>query len=365
MFKASSWEHNHRTTQSTEKTHKDHIADRGHVSMCPSNMVHKPMPIPTVNILEAKAALDSEWKITETSSSGRVQTEQQSRGDTPSNIGRQASSVYHMNVLRSSRELWIWRQSSNSTIGRAVLRSDTAKDDSGDYAVFTATVLDVISRLPGCSGEASDAVGAYTQDEMKDAPELLHLSEKDYLKIWIRLPKAGRPQHEDSIDDPVVPLERNLFHWGVRRFDKHVLLSENNGKTSLVGALLSSKNAIILVSVYVDDMKMARSTQHMPKMWAKQDQRKSICTTQCHSLIRCILDVLNEQHKSTTDIVVEKQKVFSKMISSNTDVKIEKKNPKYIIAWSYDMEGHAQKCVESFCESVHKTVDHLFWTITM
>ena len=236
-----------------------------------------------------------------------------------------ASSFYHMNRLRSSREFRIWRKSSNSTRGRAVLRSDIVKDDSGNYAVCTATVLDVISRLAGCSGEASDAAGAYTQDEMKDAPELLHLSEEDYLKIWIRLPKAGRPQHEDSIDDPVVPLERNLFHWGVRRFEKHVLFSGNNGKTSLVGALLSSKNAIILVSVYVEDMRMARSTQHMPKMWAKQDQRKSICTTQCHSLIRCILDVLNEQHKSKTDLVVEKQKVFSKLISSNTDVKIEKK----------------------------------------
>ena len=84
------------------------------------------------------------------------------------------------------------------------------------------------------------------------------------------------------------------------------------------------------LSVYVDDMKMARSTQHMPKMWAKQARRKSICTTQCHSLIRCILDVLNEQHKSKTDIVVEKQKVFSKLISSSTDVKIEKKNSKDI-----------------------------------
>ena len=94
-----------------------------------------------------------------------------------------------------------------------MLRSDTVNDDSGNYAVFTATVLDVISRLQGCSGEASDAAGAYRKDEMKDAQELLHLSEEDYLKIWIVLPQAGRPQHEDSIDDPVVPLERNLFHW--------------------------------------------------------------------------------------------------------------------------------------------------------
>lgn len=51
------------------------------------------------------------------------------------------------------------------------LRGDVVKDDSCSYAVFTeqgffashmtaATVLDVISRLPVCAGQASDAVSA-------------------------------------------------------------------------------------------------------------------------------------------------------------------------------------------------------------
>ena len=48
------------------------------------------------------------------------------------------------------------------------------KDDSGSYAVFTeqgasasqmtaARIMDIISRLPGCAGQAADAVSAYTQ----------------------------------------------------------------------------------------------------------------------------------------------------------------------------------------------------------
>ena len=87
--------------------------------------------------------------------------------------------------------------------GRVVLKSDIVKDDSGIYAVFTeqgasashvtsAKVLDVIPRLPGCSGQASDAASAYTQVTMKDATELLHLSEEDDPKIWIRTPKARK-----------------------------------------------------------------------------------------------------------------------------------------------------------------------------
>ena len=55
--------------------------------------------------------------------------------------------------------------------GRIVLRGDIEKDDSGSYAVFTeqgssasqmtaAKVLDIISRLSGCAGQAADAISA-------------------------------------------------------------------------------------------------------------------------------------------------------------------------------------------------------------
>ena len=65
--------------------------------------------------------------------------------------------------------------------GRVVLRDDIVKDDSGEYAVFTeqgssasqmtaAKVMDIISRLPGCAGQAADAVSACTQVKMEDAP---------------------------------------------------------------------------------------------------------------------------------------------------------------------------------------------------
>ena len=67
---------------------------------------------------------------------------------------------------------------------RAVSRGDVVKDDSGSCAVFieqgssashmtAAKVLDVISKLPGCEGQASDAVSAYTHVKMEDAPKLL------------------------------------------------------------------------------------------------------------------------------------------------------------------------------------------------
>ena len=35
-----------------------------------------------------------------------------------------------------------------------------------------AKIMDIISRLPGCDGQAADAVSAYTQVKMEDAPNL-------------------------------------------------------------------------------------------------------------------------------------------------------------------------------------------------
>ena len=64
--------------------------------------------------------------------------------------------------------------------GRVVLRGYLVKDDSESYAVFTeqgssasqmtaAKVMDIISRLPGCAGQAADAISAYTQVKVEDA----------------------------------------------------------------------------------------------------------------------------------------------------------------------------------------------------
>ena len=65
------------------------------------------------------------------------------------------------------------------------------------FAVFTeqgpsasqmtaARVMDIISRLPGCDGQAADAVSAYTQVKMEDAHKLFKKS------------KIGMSRHVDS-----------------------------------------------------------------------------------------------------------------------------------------------------------------------
>ena len=105
--------------------------------------------------------------------------------------------------------------------GRVVLQGDIVKDASGSYAVFTeqgslasqmtaAKVMDVISRLPRCAQQA-DAVSAYTQVKMEDAPKLLKIPKSECPDMWIRLPRHKWPRSWSSMEDPVVLLERNLY----------------------------------------------------------------------------------------------------------------------------------------------------------
>ena len=74
------------------------------------------------------------------------------------------------------------------------------KDDSGASAVFSeqgssasqmtaAKIVDVIARLPGCDGQAADAVPAYTQVKMEVAPRLLKIPKSECPDVWIRLPR--------------------------------------------------------------------------------------------------------------------------------------------------------------------------------
>ena len=106
--------------------------------------------------------------------------------------------------------------------GRVVLRGDIVKDDSGSYAVFTeqgssasqmtaAKIMDIISRLPGCDGQAAHAVSAYTQVKMENAHKLLKIPKSECPDIWIRLPRHKWPKSRSNLEDPDVALGRNLY----------------------------------------------------------------------------------------------------------------------------------------------------------
>ena len=74
-----------------------------------------------------------------------------------------------------------------------------------------AKVMDVISRRPGCAGQAADAASAYTQVKMEDAPPLFKNSKSECPDVWTRSPEHKWPKPLYSMEDPVVLLERYLY----------------------------------------------------------------------------------------------------------------------------------------------------------
>ena len=62
-------------------------------------------------------------------------------------------------------------QNTKNTKVELYSEGDIVKDDSGSSAsqMTAAKIMDIISRLPGCAGQAADVVSANTQVKMEDA----------------------------------------------------------------------------------------------------------------------------------------------------------------------------------------------------
>ena len=106
--------------------------------------------------------------------------------------------------------------------GRVVLRGDIVKDDSGSYAVFTeqgssashmsaANIMEIISRLPGCDGQAADAVSAYIQVKNGRWSQIIENSKIGVSRHLDSSTTTQWPKSWSSMEDPVVLLERNLY----------------------------------------------------------------------------------------------------------------------------------------------------------
>ena len=145
------------------------------------NIVRKFIPMPrAMKIPEANAAEEKEleklekipaWQLTKVRNKNYVIAEARNKGHTVHFAS--LMDVCHLKNSEVEPQFQKYK-------GRFVLRGDIVKDDSGSYAVFTeqgslasqmtaAKVMDVISMLPECAGQTTDAVSAYTQVKMEDA----------------------------------------------------------------------------------------------------------------------------------------------------------------------------------------------------
>ena len=164
-----------------------------------------------------------------------------------------------------------------------------------------AKIMDIISRLPGCDGQAADAVSAYTQVKMEDAHKLLKIPKSECPDIWIRLPRHKWPKSWSSMEDPVVPLERNLYGHPLagllweRQFEK-ILLKHGWERSPHWECLFVHCEKGLFLSVYVDDINWLERNKILIRC-GKNSIKKSIWENQHLSWIMYTWDALNVNAK--------------------------------------------------------------------
>ena len=188
-----------------------------------------------MKIPAAKAAVDKEWEKLEKIPAWDQVRSQKEVIDEARTKGAKVHFASLMDICHlKNAELETKHQKYK---GRVVLRGDIVKDDSGSYAVGSsasqmtaAKVMDIIFRLPGCTGQAANAVSANNQVKMEDAPTLLK-------KFKVRMPRYL---------DPSTTTQIGLNHgpvWKIQSF----LLSEICTVHPLAGLLSERQFESILL----------------------------------------------------------------------------------------------------------------------
>ena len=203
--------------------------------------------------------------------------------------------------------------------------------------------MDVIARLPGRARQGADAVSVHTQGTTVDAPKWLNVPKSECPDIWIRLRRHKWPKSWSSMEDPVVPLERNLYGQPLagllweRQFEK-ILLNYGLEKVSIRECLFVHRQKRLFLSVYVDDIKLAGKKQNINPMWKVLN--KEIDLGEPTSFLDHVyLGCTQRQCEISKDIVDNYRTMFESRISGGTTKKLPCSENLSISSWSYDMDG--------------------------
>ena len=198
---------------------------------------------------------------------------------------------------------------------------------------------------------------------MQDAPKLFKIPKSECPDIWIRLPRHKWPKSWSSIENTVVPLERNLYGhllagplWE-RQFEK-IPLKHGWEKIPNWECLFGHGQRGLFLSVFVVDVKLAGKKQNIDPMWKLLNKEVDLgepTSFPDHVYLGCT----QRQCEISKDIVDNHRTMFESRISAEGVEKLPFPQNLRISSWSYDMAGHAKKCVERYCELANRTTQQL------
>ena len=195
---------------------------------------------------------------------------------------------------------------------------------------------------------------------MEDAPKLLKIPKSECPDIWIRLPRHKWSKPWSSLEDPIVPLERNLYgHPLTRLMGKRIweiLIEIRLGESSQLGMLIRtpSKKSYSYLCMWI---KLAGKKQNIDPMWINKVVHLGEPTS---FLDHVYLGCTQRQCEINKDIVHNYRTMFETRISTVWTEKLPYSENFRISSCSYDRDGHAKKYVERYCELANKTIQQLY-----
>ena len=159
------------------------------------------------------------------------------------------------------------------------------------------------------------------------------------------------------MEDPVVSVERNLYGrplagllWE-RQFEKILLKFGWENASSYTVEKDYSYLCMWMTSNWLD-----REINPMWKVLNKEVDLGEPTSFLDHENLGCT----QRQCEISKDIVDNYRTMFESRISAVGTEKLPYSENLRISSWSYDMEGHAKKCVERYCELANKTTRQLY-----
>ena len=143
-----------------------------------------------------------------------------------------------------------------------------------------------------------------------------------------------------------------------RQLEK-ILLQHGWEKVSNWECLFVHRQKGLFLSVYVDDIKLAGKKQNVNPMWKLLNKEVDLGEPTSfvdHETLGCT----QRQCEMSKDIVDNYRTMCESRISAVRTEKLPYSENLRISSWSYDMEGHAKKCVERYCKLANKTTQQLY-----
>ena len=187
----------------------------------------------------------------------------------------------------------------------------------------------------------------FSQVKLEDAPRLLKIPKTEWPDVWIRLPRHKWPKSWAIIEDPVILLERNLYGHPLagivmgQTIRGSFVRTWMRGNTKLGMHVRSSKTRVISVSV---------CGRHQ-NCWKEEEYGSHV-------------EELDEKCRHWRTHIISwpwRFGMYSAWMQTTCNNYWTLFEDVWIICWcNRDMEGHAQKCVERYCELANKKVEQLY-----